>query len=277
MRIAILSDIHMIPREGVERFFLYGEVEVNLRVQYNFLASKLKKVNPAPDLIIINGDLTNESDLESYRIIAEGLADFDIPKFAVMGNHDSHLNLHKFFPSPDKSTVLPFFSFDQEQNHFILLDSVSESDDYGNLVEGYIDHDQMKWLKNDLTENKSKRTFIFLHHPPLDVGVEWMDELGLKNKAEFWETISGQDQISKIFFGHLHHYRELNYNGFEVISLPSGSFWFPENKFDGLPDKEPEFLILDIDDTNCTVERVQTSTVGLIKIDDVTKHLKLEN
>ena len=277
MRIAILSDIHMIPRDGVERFFLYGDLEVNLKVQFNFLVSKLKKIDPAPDLILINGDLTNESDLESYRTIAKGLEEFEIPKFAVMGNHDSHLNLHKLFPSPDKTKVQSFFSFDMAQNHFVLLDSVSESDDYGNLVEGYIDHDQMKWFKNDLEENSDKPTFVFLHHPPLNVGVEWMDELGLKNKQEFWDTLSGNDQIKKIFFGHLHHYREMNHNGFEVISIPSGSFWFPENKLDGLPDKEPEFLLLDIDDKNCSVERVQTSTVGLIKIDDVTKHLKLEN
>src|SRR5258708_34113193 len=46
---------------------------------------------------------------------------------------------------------------------------------------------------------------VFMHHPPFPVGVHAMDEIALKQRAEFAEVIAPyRSRIRHLFFGHVH-------------------------------------------------------------------------
>src|SRR3954467_5344816 len=44
------------------------------------------------DLVLLAGDLTTHGEPEQAAVLADAVADLDIPVFAVLGNHDWHVN-----------------------------------------------------------------------------------------------------------------------------------------------------------------------------------------
>ena len=49
---------------------------------------------------------------------------------------------------------------------------------------------RMRWLDSELSKT-SKDVYIFMHHPPFEVGVPYMDRIKLEEAEEFRDLISG--------------------------------------------------------------------------------------
>ena len=45
---------------------------------------------------------------------------------------------------------------------------------------------------------------LFLHHPPLPVGIKRMDQSALQEPEKFAAVLAGHDNIRHMFFGHVH-------------------------------------------------------------------------
>src|SRR3954453_22324056 len=50
------------------------------------------KLQGEADLVLLAGDLTTHGEPEQAAILADAVAEVDIPVFAVLGNHDWHVN-----------------------------------------------------------------------------------------------------------------------------------------------------------------------------------------
>jgi Icc-related predicted phosphoesterase len=74
IRIAAAGDIHCHEddRERIERAFA--------------------ELDPQTDLVLLAGDLTTCGDPDEARVLADVCRNFRLPVFAVLGNHDWHLN-----------------------------------------------------------------------------------------------------------------------------------------------------------------------------------------
>src|SRR5918911_3235010 len=46
----------------------------------------------APDLVLLAGDLTTHGDPREAEVLAEACRGLDVPVYAVLGNHDHHLD-----------------------------------------------------------------------------------------------------------------------------------------------------------------------------------------
>src|ERR687884_1273883 len=74
LRIAAAGDIHCCDprREEITR--------------------SLQELEPSADLVLLCGDLTVNGDPEQGRVLAEACSSLTTPVFAVLGNHDWHVN-----------------------------------------------------------------------------------------------------------------------------------------------------------------------------------------
>jgi 3',5'-cyclic-AMP phosphodiesterase len=49
---------------------------------------------------------------------------------------------------------------------------------------------------------------IFMHHPPINVGSVWLDEMKLENDVAFWDVLKQSQSIKAVFCGHVHQDNE---------------------------------------------------------------------
>ncbi|MDA1015618.1 MAG: metallophosphoesterase, partial [Planctomycetota bacterium] len=113
-------------------------------------------------------------------------------------------------------------------------------------VSGRIGDRQMRWLAEVLGDPSP--TLIFMHHPPQDIGVDWLDDIGLRNQREFQQLILKHSHVRGIFCGHVHQEFEGRIGGTRVFTTPSTAMQFcptvVETRFDLLP---PGFRWIDVD------------------------------
>ncbi len=58
-----------------------------------------------------------------------------------------------------------------------------------------------------------------MHHPPSDVGIPALDRIGLVDKREFTQLLSGRPNIRHLFFGHVHRPINGSWNGIAASTL----------------------------------------------------------
>jgi Icc protein len=176
----------------------------------------------APNLIVVGGDLTSDEKPASYRRARAGFARLRAPVHAIMGNHDDRAVYRSVFhpegrPSPD-----PIYrAFDHGAWRFVLLDSHVPG-----AVEGGMDGAQLAWLDADLAAHPDRPTFAFVHHPPLPIGVRWLDDLGFLNGQELVHVVERHPQVRAMFFGHVHQRRIWRHHGIVFASVPALAFQF---------------------------------------------------
>lgn len=89
--IAQISDIHVRPK---------GELYQDLVDSNAMLAraiAALNAVRPAPDLVIVTGDLVDEGRPAEYAMVRELLAALTPPYIVMPGNHDNRDHLREAF------------------------------------------------------------------------------------------------------------------------------------------------------------------------------------
>ena len=82
MLIAQISDLHVRPAGALA----YGVSETNLSTEHAVHA--LLRLDPAPDCVLVTGDLTDCGLDEEYALLSGLLARLPMPVYAVPGNHD---------------------------------------------------------------------------------------------------------------------------------------------------------------------------------------------
>ena len=98
----------------------------------------------------------------------------------------------------------------------IVLDTLEPGRHGGGFCEA-----RAAWLKARLAEQPDMPTMIVMHHPPFDVGIDWMDTDPDEPWVErFADAIAGQPQIQAILCGHLHRAIVAPWKGVTVDDLP---------------------------------------------------------
>ncbi len=142
----------------------------------------------AADFIVAGGDLTSDEKEASYRQARAAFARLNAPVHILMGNHDDrHVYRSVFHPEKMPSRDPVCGAFVQGSCRFVLLDS-----HVAGAVHGQMDDYQLAWLDANLAAHAGQATFVFVHHPPLPIGVRWLDDLGFLNGADLVVTGEGR-------------------------------------------------------------------------------------
>jgi 3',5'-cyclic AMP phosphodiesterase CpdA len=195
MLIAQISDCH-VTIDGVA----YGKAQSN-EALVNAI-SYLNTLVPAPDMVIVTGDITDNGLEEEYAIAGDMLGQLRAPVLIVPGNHDNRANLRAAFPhlaclrSEDPDGPVRYVD-DTLPIRLVGMDSTCPPRHGGGLTQ-----DDLCWLEQVLGENRP--TMVFMHHPPFPVGIGNMDAESFINAANLEEILARHPNIIRLCLGHMH-------------------------------------------------------------------------
>lgn len=170
-----------------------------------------------PDFLLATGDLVDRGDGDSYRRLRNALSICPFPVWPCLGNHDMRASFCEHFPEIPTADGFVQYEVDAGPMRLLFLDTLEEGRHGGAFCET-----RAAWLAARLTEKPGKPVIIVMHHPPVEVGIDWMnthpDEPWV---LRFAATIAGQSQVKALICGHLHRPIVAAWNGTTVAICPS--------------------------------------------------------
>ena len=232
MLIAQITDLH-VRAHGAEGF--YG-IDNNANV--SAAVSMLNDLEPAPDVVIGTGDLTNYGRPEEYVALRDLLAPLEAPIYLIPGNHDNARHLrealaeHDYLPGGDR-----FLNYvvDGCALRLVGLDSTLAGCHNGTLCA-----ERLEWLRSTLEAEHEWPTLLFMHHPPVETGIWWMDGIGIvEGVDELRELLDEHPQVQRIVCGHLHRAIQASLGRTPVSVCPSTTY---QVCLDTIPESPPKFI-----------------------------------
>jgi 3',5'-cyclic AMP phosphodiesterase CpdA len=213
MILAQISDLH-ITHPGKR---LSGRVDTA-----QFLAravTQLNALHPAPDAVLITGDLVDGGSAEDYAHLRQLLAPLQMPFYVIAGNHDERENMRHAFSDQAYIPRSGFLHYAIEDYpvRILALDSNVPGSPHGTLDEA-----QLIWLAARLREEPMKPTLILVHHPPFSTGIAFMDSVRLfEGCEEFAAIVAKHPQVERVLCGHVHRAIETRWHGTLVMTAPA--------------------------------------------------------
>ncbi|GKW38534.1 phosphodiesterase [Pectobacterium carotovorum] len=187
MKLIQLSDLHLTAQGGN----LHGR---DPEQQLKAAIADINAHHRDADLVVISGDLSDDGSAASYAFLASALAELQLPWRVTMGNHDNREMFLAQFP-----TLVDENGFVQSvtavgEDCIILLDSLQAGEVGGTLCSA-----RLAWLEQQLQAAEEKNVFLFLHHPPMSIGLPALDSVRLAPEAA--------DALSQVChrFGNVRH------------------------------------------------------------------------
>lgn len=256
LRIAHLTDIHIQPHLWAGRSF-------------EKCLHHVQKLPEKPDLILNTGDsimgssgITKDKaskEWQSYHQIM--LSENSLPIISCIGNHDvwhpekGMFDDGKKWASEQLKVTRPYFSFDKNGWHIIVLDSVQSGRD-GTGYMAWLDEEQLRWLKNDLRETPSQTPILIASHIPILSASVFFDGDILKDgqwvvpgswmhtdAAKLVGLFHHHDNVKLAISGHIHLLDRVTYNNVTYCcnGTVCGNYWMGKYK-----ETSPGYTIVDL-------------------------------
>jgi 3',5'-cyclic-AMP phosphodiesterase len=207
--IAQVTDIHL-------GFDPDNPVEFN-RKRLDQVLRHLNEGPNRPDLLIATGDLTEHGDTASYKRLANALSVCKFPVHMCLGNHDLRANFLTQFPQVAVADGFVQYVLKTGGIRIVMLDTLEEGRHGGAFCET-----RAEWLRTTLAEDRSTPTIIVMHHPPVEVGIAWMNtHPEEKWVGNFVSAIHGAPNIRGIICGHVHRSISVPWQGTAVAICSS--------------------------------------------------------
>ncbi len=193
-----ITDLHILP-PGETNYGL--DPAERLRMAVESIAERHGPESPAPaEFVIATGDLTHHGQPAAYAVLRDILEGLPMPFHLMLGNHDERAHFRAAFPdAPVDPSGFVQQVIETDVGRFILLDTKTEGTHAGLLCEA-----RLAWLQARLEES-AEPVFLFLHHPPMPLGIARMDRIPLLNSAALADVVAPhRDRIRHMFHGHLH-------------------------------------------------------------------------
>lgn len=219
MLIAQITDPHVGCRVEGEGGVVDGFESLQRAVAH------LAALDPRPDVVLITGDMTVDSTPEEYAGLKEALAGLPIPYFLIPGNHDDRERLRATFPEAAMLRQDPDFIHYTVEDYplrLIGLDTLVPGKVGGELCEA-----RLSWLEARLCEAPDRPTVIFMHHPPLAVGIPGFDGIACENGEGLGRILDRHVQVEAVLCGHVHRPISLCWHGTAVHITPSTVYQYP--------------------------------------------------
>lgn len=211
MLIAQMTDIHIGFAPGEE------PEELN-HSRFRATLERLVEAPSRPDMLVLTGDITDHGDVESFDKTVALLAGCPFPVWPIVGNHDSREGLVHAFPQvqPAPGGFLHYV-LERDGLRIVLLDTIQPGRHGGAFCAA-----RQAWLAARLDEAPQTPTLIFMHHPPVVSGIDWMDPHPDEGWVRrFGAAVEGRRNVLAIHCGHLHRPLATSFRGIPLGVTPS--------------------------------------------------------
>ncbi len=238
-RFVFTTDVHLMPHKHVIDGFNQAIVSIN-------------GLKPEPHFVIIGGDLvenrytrTLDNAEKMFNLYQKTTMKFRMPVHNVLGNNDvirifdesgedsSHPDNDKGLFKRRLGNGATYRSFDYNGWHFVLLDSIGKTEN--GAYRGYIDDDQLNWLKNDLDKTGTERPVCVALHIPLVTSYIQIESDNMSAPPRYLVVNNGtkvikllsEYNVRLVLQGHLHVVEEIKYKKTSYITggILSGAKW----------------------------------------------------
>jgi Icc protein len=235
-RFVFITDIHQSRDSSAVKGFTKAVAYIN-------------RINP--DFIIAGGDMVMNNPQTSYEKFSGQFQQFcdiirklSMPIYPTFGNHDvvglyqphefpkNHADYGKNMFLRHFRLDAPYYSFDHNGWHFIVLDDIRVT---GDRYEAFIDSAQMVWLKNDLTPISSHTPIVVTLHIPMVSVYQQIKQSTIKALSPTQVLINTpavlnlfkDKNLRLVLQGHLHIVEEIIYKSTRFITggAVSGAWW----------------------------------------------------
>jgi Icc protein len=197
MLIAQISDFHIRPigqtaYAGIDTYAMTRQA-----------IDTIAALDPAPDCVVVTGDLADGGSLEAYALAADLLSRLPMPVFVIPGNHDRRETMREglaaAFPYLRELGDFLHYVVEEFPIRLIGLDTVVPGQ-----VGGEICPARQAWFAERLAEGDGRPTLVFMHHPPFLTGVDGMDATRCRTGSAFATLVQDHPEIECVIAGHHH-------------------------------------------------------------------------
>ncbi len=222
-----------------------GEDTLGIDVRANFLNALEAARALYPDQIVLTGDLCfRHGNQNVYRWVKQQMDELEIPYELISGNHDDPALLADIF---GKTQYLRrdeiFFAQNAEGFPIIFLDTTT----------GRMSWQQQEWL-NDQLQQIDCEVIVFMHHPPLQSGVPYMDQnYPLHNMADVQAIFFAHPHPLTVFCGHYHVEKTIHQHNVTVHITPSTFYQIDQfSEAFQVDHHRPGFRVINLEPNKCS-------------------------
>ncbi len=238
MLIAQITDCHVTAKEAGPLDGYDTAADLALAI------ARVNAFEPAPDLLLVTGDLVDHRLDTEYAHLAEILAAVRIPMIILPGNHDARAPFTKALGQiatighgdPFLHLVRDIEDPQHGPLRLLVLDSLEEGATGGEMCAA-----RLAWIEARLSEAQDVPTVMAMHHPPLHFGIPIFDHFGFKGLDAFRAMVMRHPQIDLILCGHIHRAITASLGSARVHVCPATSYAYPLELREGAPfARQPE-------------------------------------
>lgn len=225
---AHITDLHLDVRG--DSTWQYREKSVSLFIDALRQISRLPKL----DFVVFGGDQIHygANDKESLEVFQKWTAHLNMPYYILLGNTEvspinnvsklTKADYVKAWTGKGLKQGSTSWAFDPVKGVRVIgLDVTQEG-----KPNGYASPDELKWLENDLKENKSKKLIIVFTHQlllpitPKDSTPEWSLWI-VKNHEKVRSVLERYPNVRLVVSGHHHASRVISAGNITYVSDPA--------------------------------------------------------
>lgn len=184
-------------------------------------------LRPRPSAVLLTGDIADSGDPAEHALADRLLAPLGLPVHRVAGNHDL---------LPERTE----YAVEAGGLRLVGCDTSVHGRDDGAL--------DVEALAARLDEDRETPTIVAMHHPPFDVGLPWLDEIGLprSDRDALAALLARSPQVKRVVAGHVHRAIATTVGGVGAVTCASTNIQAAldfETREMALADEPPSFLV----------------------------------
>lgn len=216
----MLKTIWMTDPHIIDEGLLRG---LNPRTRLAAAVDDINMHHADAEFCIISGDMVNQETEVDYLAVKSRLDKLKIPYFTMMGNHDDRGIQKSLFNFPENCMdEFVQYSIATSEGLMICLDTHKAGEIAGQFCER-----RMEWLKQTLDAANDTAVYIFMHHPPMKLGLPIMDIIKNENGDALLDLIAKYSQVKYLFIGHVHRAISGTVRGIPFSTMKAISFQAP--------------------------------------------------
>jgi Icc protein len=226
-----MTDLHLGPTAG------YQCRNFNTLDSFKAVLEACSSIGDGEEIIVLTGDLASDSQPGAYQQLNKILTQNKKQAVWLPGNHDDMPLMQKYLSD------YPYLPVYEHEYWAVLMIDSSVPGKPG----GAISNQQLQQLEYNLGRLKDKLVLVAMHHSPVSLNSQWLDEHRISNHQKLHSLLVANGNVKAVITGHVHQQHETDWKGIRVYSTPSTCFQFAEHSDQfALSDKNPAYRWLEL-------------------------------